>query len=456
LSATKVVNPQGLIGDERHTQQVVTDSGGADAVVVGAGVIGCAVALELARAGREVTVVDKAAGPGQGSTSASSAVIRFNYSTWDGVALSWEAKHCWESWREHLGASDSEMLARFHRTGFLMLDAPVVDHADTAALFDRAGVPYEIWDAATLRARLPQLDPAKHWPPKSLHDEAFWRDGDGELGGLWCPAGGYVDDPQLAAVNLADAARRQGVRFVFHRSVVAVDRDGDRVAGVALDDGTRLTAPVVVNVGGPWSTQINTAAGVGDDFAISVRPMRQEVHPVDVGADITSTLPVVADLDLGTYFRRTPGDALLVGGAEPACDPLQWIDDPDAANPNATAELFDAQVTRVARRVPAVTVPPVPRGLAGVYDVAEDWTPIYDRTSLRGYYVAMGTSGNQFKNAPVVGQLMAGLVAAIESGLDHDNNPVHFTGRHTGLTIDLGGFSRRRTVNRDSTGTVLG
>jgi sarcosine oxidase, subunit beta len=435
---------------------LVTEASGADAVVIGAGVIGCAVALELARAGREVVVVDRAAGPGQGSTSASSAVIRFNYSTWDGVALSWEAKHYWESWREHLGARDDEPLARFHQTGFLMLDVPVVDHADTSTLFDRAGVPYEIWDAATLRARLPQLDPARHWPPKSLHDEAFWREGDGEIGGLWCPAGGYVDDPQLAAVNLADAALRQGVKFAFRHRVVDVARDNSRLSGVVLDDGTTVTAPVVVNVGGPWSSQINALAGVGDDFTIAVRPMRQEVHAIDTGNDVAATLPVVADLDLGTYFRRTPGDALLVGGAEPACDPLQWLDDPDTANPNATAEVFDAQVTRVARRVPGVTVPPLPRGLAGVYDVAEDWTPIYDRTALDGYYVAMGTSGNQFKNAPVVGQLMARLVDAVGAGHDHDAQPLSFTGAHTGLAIDLGAFSRRRPVNSESTGTVLG
>ena len=428
----------------------------ADAVVIGAGVIGSAVALELARGGRNVVVVDKAAGPGQGSTSASSAVIRFNYSTWDGVALSWEAKHYWESFREHLGASDDEPVARFHQTGFLMLDVPVVDHSHTTALFDRAGVPYEIWDADTLRRRLPQLDPARHWPPKSLRDDAFWREGDGEIGGLWCPAGGYVDDPQLAAVNLADAARRHGVDFVFRRSVVSVERADGRTSGVVLDDDSRLTAPVVVNVGGPWSTQINRLAGVGDDFTIAVRPMRQEVHAVDAVADVAATLPVVADLDLGTYFRRAPGDNVLVGGAEPACDPLHWIDDPDSANPNATAELFDAQVTRLARRMPAVTVPPLPRGLAGVYDVAEDWTPIYDRTSLDGYYVAMGTSGNQFKNAPVVGQLMAALIDAVESGHDHDNDPLPFTGTHTGLTFDLSAFSRRRTVNSESTGTVLG
>src|SRR3954469_6701498 len=94
----------------------------ADAVVVGAGVIGASVALELARAGRQVVCVDKAGGPGLGSTSASSAIVRFNYSTRDGVALAWEAKHYWESWRDHLAAPSSELLARFRRTGLVMLD----------------------------------------------------------------------------------------------------------------------------------------------------------------------------------------------------------------------------------------------------------------------------------------------------------------------------------------------
>ena len=75
----------------------------ADAVVVGAGVIGASIALELARDGLRVLVVDRASGPGQGSTSASSAIVRFNYSTFDGVATAWESKHCWERWSAHLG-----------------------------------------------------------------------------------------------------------------------------------------------------------------------------------------------------------------------------------------------------------------------------------------------------------------------------------------------------------------
>ena len=82
-----------------------------DAIVIGSGVIGASVAYELARDGWSVTVVDRAAGPGQGSTSASSAVVRFNYSTWTGVVSAWEAKHLWEDWANHLDAPSDEGLS---------------------------------------------------------------------------------------------------------------------------------------------------------------------------------------------------------------------------------------------------------------------------------------------------------------------------------------------------------
>jgi glycine/D-amino acid oxidase-like deaminating enzyme len=227
-----------------------------------------------------------------------------------------------------------------------------------------------------------------------------------------------------------------------------------QVTGVRLDDGTLLSAPVVVNVAGPWSRQLNALAGADTDFTIGVRALRQEVAHVPAPPGYTG--PAIADLDLGVYLRPTPGGGLLIGGTEPECDELVWLDDPDRVDPRPTVAGLTAMVTRASRRLPQLRVPPRPAGIVGVYDVADDWTPIYDRTAIGGYYVAMGTSGNQFKNAPVVGQMMAALIDAVESGLDHDRQPLAFTGRHTGLTIDLGTFSRRRPVNRASTGGVLG
>jgi sarcosine oxidase, subunit beta len=101
---------------------------------------------------------------------------------------------------------------------------------------------------------------------------------------------------------------------------------------------------------------------------------------------------------------------------------------------------------RVARRMPNVRIPPRSRGIVGVYDVTDDWIPIYDRTALAGYYVAIGTSGHGFKQAPFVGELMAQLIQACEHGHPHDNEPLTVSASWTGNSVDVGHFSRRRHV----------
>jgi len=431
----------------------------ADAIVVGAGVIGGSIALELATIGFDVVVIDKAGAPGHGSTSSSSAVIRFNYSTVDGVATSWEAMHCWKAWPDHLKYRDGTGLASFQRTGMVMLDTPVTPREPVIAHFDQVGVNYEEWDASTLRERIPGIDVGKYWPPKRIDDDAFYDNADGEIGGLYMPDAGFVDDPQLAAHNLIVAAQQLGITCIFNRTVVEVLRRHHRVAGVRLADGSEISSPVVVNAAGPWSSGLNRMAGVGADFTIGVRPMRQEViylqaPPGFNGADRLG--PGIADMDLGTYMRAAPGDKILVGGTEPDCDPLEWIDNPDESNPSVTAAGYARQATRAARRFSDLSLPVSPKGVAGVYDVADDWTPIYDRTELAGFYVAMGTSGNQFKNAPLVGRFLATIVERVEAGHDHDNTPLRYRGEHTGVTINLDAFSRKRPFNADTTGTVMG
>ena len=422
-------------------------AGTADAVVVGAGVIGSSIALELSRDGLSVVVVDKASAPGQGSTSASSAVIRFNYSTWAGVATSWEAKHCWERWADHLEGVDEVGMARFHRVGKAFLDVDIAPMDRVLRMFDRAGIPYEVWNAEGLARRIPGIDTGRYWPPRRIDDPAFWDESSRRLGALWTPDAGFVDDPALAAVNLAHAARRKGAQFRFGTAVTEVLGDS-AATGVGLSDGTRVSAPVVVNAAGPWSGRLNGLAGVGAGWSVTTRPMRQEVHhvPAPAGFNGEGVGPCIADLDLGIYLRGTPGDGLLVGGTEPECDALQWIDDPDAANANPTQQLFEAQVTRAARRLPDLGVPSRVLGVAGVYDVTEDWTPVYDGTERPGYYVAIGTSGNQFKNAPVVGRIMSHVI----------QGEATLVGPHTGLEISLSAFSRHRARNPDSTGTVMG
>lgn len=424
----------------------------ADVLIIGAGVVGCSIAFYLAQAGHRVVTLDRGPGAGQGSTSASSAIVRFNYSTWCGVVAAWESKHRWERWEDFLGGRDDGELARFHRIGGLCLDSPDQPVDTVLGLFDRAGVPYEQWTPEQIHERVPHLDLGRYHPPKPVQEDAFWADAAGTIGGYWTPDSGFIDDPAFAAHNLATAARRHGATFQFGSQVVAIRRAAGRVTGVDLADGSGIDAPVVVNAAGPHSHAINQLAQVLDDFRVTTRPMRQEVHEIP-GSDVD--LPVVADLDLGTYFRSTPSGNILVGGTEPACDDLQWLDDPDHVHNRPTAEVYRAQSYRFARRVPGVGVPNAPRGIVGVYDVATDWVPIYDRTSLSGFFVAIGTSGNQFKNAPVIGEILGAIITAEASSIDHDSTPVHLTLSDTGHTIDLGQYSRLRNP-ATTAGNVMG
>jgi len=430
----------------------------ADAIVVGAGIIGTSIAAQLAARGHDVVVVDKGAGAGFGSTSASSAIIRFNYSVLESAVTAWEAADLWRGLRDYLQAPRDEALACFHRNGMVMLDVDTFPRARSVGFFQQIGIDYEEWGPDDLARALPGIDSGRFYPPRPLDDDDFFNEPDGELGALFTPQAGFVDDPRLACQNFMDAAVRRGARTLFRRRVVETTQlPGDNWK-LRLDDGTTLSAPVVVNAAGPWSGALNALAGVGAEFRVTTRPLRQEVHAVPAPAGFNpqgGIGPSIADQDLGYYLRPEPSGSLVIGGTEPACDPLDWVTDPDAINPLRTAELFDTQVTRAARRFPSMRIPPRPTGVVGVYDVTTDWTPIYDRTDAAGWFVAMGTSGNQFKNGPIVGEFMAALIEAVAAGVDHDAHPVHHRGAVSGLTVDLGVFSRLREPAMNS-GSVAG
>ncbi len=433
----------------------------ADAIVIGAGVIGSAVALELALelalGGRKVVVVDKGPAPGAGSTSSSSSIIRFSYSTRDAVLTAWEAAALWSDWEGHLGCVDPDGMVRFVRTGNLIFHTPGFSTERIEELWDEVGIRYERLDSAALRDRYPDLDIGQYFPPKRVEDPHFADDADREMTAVLEFESGFIDDPMLAAHNLAHAAKQHGAEFRHHQEVVGVEQTDGRVSGVRLADGSVIHAPIVVNVGGPHSGQINALAGVVDGMRVRHRPLRQEVFTAEAPQHLRleDGFPVVADLDLGQYVKPQFGGTWLVGGTEPACDEMHWVDDPDSYDEYPTVEQFEVAMMRAARRAPEFGVPHRPVGLAALYDASDDWVPIYDKSDLPGFYMACGTSGNQFKNAPLAGKFMAVIIDAEANGRDHDLDPVHYVGPRTGRPINLGSFSRRRDKAATS-GTVMG
>ena len=429
-----------------------------DAIVIGAGIIGACTGFELAKKGLKTLNIDKLPAAGYGSTGASCAIIRTHYSTYDGCAMAYEGYHYWDDWAGYLGVEDERGLARFVNTGCAVMKTELNRNlAPICANMDRLGIPWQDWDVATLKEKLPIYDPRRFSPVRLPSDPDFGKASDEPLAGaVFFPKAGYITDPQLATHNVQRAAEAAGGTFRFNAEIVEIRQSGGRVAGVTLADGSAVDAPIVVNVAGPHSYKINRMAGVESGMTIKTRALRQEVAhvPSPDGFDFEAQGMVTSDSDIGCYCRPEHGNHILIGSEDPECDEREWVD-PDDYNRDFT-EQWNAQVYRVAQRIPGLGIPGQAKGVVDLYDVSDDWIPIYDKSDLAGFYMAVGSSGNQFKNAPVAGAMMAELIDRAEAGHDHDADPVKFHLRHIGLDIDIGFYSRRREINPESSFSVLG
>lgn len=431
----------------------------ADVVIIGAGVIGAATAFELAKLGYRTLSLDRNAAAGHGSTSGSCAIIRMHYSTRDGTAFAWEGYHYWRDWAEYLETADPNGLAKYRETGCLVMKTEANGFLEKhMAHSTDLGCPFEEWDAARIAERLPVYALDSFAPAKRPDDPAFGTSNGGRIeGAVFWPNGGYVTDPALSAQNLAHAAAAKGARFRMGVEVTEILRAHGRVAGVRLASGEAVHAPVVINVAGPGSAQVNRLAGVTDDMTIATRPLRQEVvHvPAPEGFDFETHGTVISDSDIACYCRPEQGNHILIGSEDPPCDTHDWADSDSDYNRDFT-EQWRVQAMRYGQRVPSLGIPSKMRGVVDLYDASTDWIPIYDKSALPGFYMACGTSGNQYKNAPIAGKMMAALVEYCENGADHDTAPMQFRLPYIARTVDAGFYSRKRPINRESSFSVLG
>ena len=429
-----------------------------DTIIIGAGVIGAASAFELAKKGYKTLNVDKLPSAGYGSTSGSCAVIRFHYSTPDGVATAREGYYYWINWPEYLEVEDERGLVNYINTGCLVIKTELNQYLkNVMTSLEDLAIDYEELEITEIKKKLPFLDTRKYFPVKLPDDPDFAEPtGNAVDGAIFIPESGYISDPQLSTHNLQRAAEAWGGEFMFNAEVVAIRKKDDRIAGVTLKDGTRINAPIVVNAAGPHSYIINRMAGVEQGMNIKTRALRQEVcHvPPPEGMDYQQEGVMISDGDIGCYSRPETGNHILVGSEDPACDEREWVD-PDNYDKNFSNQ-WTAQILREAQRIKGLRVPNQMQGVVDLYDVSDDWIPIYDKSNLPGFYMAVGTSGNQYKNAPVAGAMMADLIDKVEAGYDHDRNPVQFFMKYTGRMFNMGFYSRLREINPDSSFSVVG
>ncbi|MGD2038535.1 MAG: FAD-dependent oxidoreductase [Desulfobacterales bacterium] len=430
-----------------------------DAVIIGCGVIGCCVAFELAKRGYKTLSVDKLGEAGMGSTSGSCAIIRFHYSTTEGVALAREGYYYWLDWPTYLGVRDPEGMVTYRNTGALVIKTPVNKNLSRVkAALEEFGVGYLELEPEEIRRYLPNANLASYFPQKWIDETEFGKPTAEKIpGALWIPESGYISDPKLSAHNVQVAAEAKQAEFLYRAEVSEILKKNGRTAGIRLSDGSEIEAPVVVNVAGPHSFLINRMAGVEESMKIKTRPMKQEVAhvPAPEGMNWERDGYMLSDGDIGCYSRPEVGNHILIGSEDPECDPLIWVDNPDDYDTNFTDQ-FKCMVMREAMRVSDLAIPNQYQGVVDLYDCSDDWIPIYDKSDLPGFYMAIGTSGNQYKNAPVAGVMMAELIDACEKGLDHDADPFQLHMKYTRRNLNVGFFSRNREINEDSSFSVIG
>ncbi|MTI02565.1 FAD-binding oxidoreductase [Roseibium sp. RKSG952] len=430
-----------------------------DAIIIGTGVIGAAIAFEMSKAGWKTLSLDRNTQVGHGSTAGSCAIIRMHYSTFDGTAFAWEGYHYWRDWAEYLGLPVETNLAQFRETGCLVMKTAANEFLEKHKKYStELDCPFEEWGAEQIKDRLPVYTLDSFAPAKRMDDPDFGQPNGGHMeGAVYWPQAGYVTDPALSAQNLMDAAKLHGARLRTGAEVVEILTAGGRVSGVRLASGEEIHSKVVINVAGPGSAIINRMAGVLDDMTIETRPLRQEVvHvPAPDGFDFEQDGTIVSDSDIACYCRPEHGNHILIGSEDPECDPHQWCEDDVNYNHDFTDQ-WTTQAMRYAQRVPSLGIPSKTRGVVDLYDASTDWIPIYDKSSLPGFYMACGTSGNQYKNAPIAGKMMTSLIDYCEGGADHDADPLQFELPYIKRSINVGFYSRKRPINEESSFSVLG
>ena len=84
----------------------------------------------------------------------------------EGTNLAWEGMHYWKDWPAYIGTDDELGLIDYHMTGQLVFQPPGegTHAARVKALWDEMDIPHETWDAATIKERLPYLDPGLFGP----------------------------------------------------------------------------------------------------------------------------------------------------------------------------------------------------------------------------------------------------------------------------------------------------
>ena len=345
-----------------------------DAVIIGGGVIGCAIAHRLTSRGASVAVVDPRA-PGQGASRASAGML----------APFTEGRH--DPVLQHLGASSlkkyDDLIADlraegdtvpYRRDGSIDIaagpdDESRLDAMAAACLAD--GTPCERLTAAALRTLEPALTPRA-------------------TSGLRIPVHGAVDVPQLVRALLASASRRGAT---LHHA--AVRRVRSSPGGLDVETATGiLSARHVVLAAGCWSGGVELGGAVP---RIPVQPVRGQLLVLQADAALLTHTIWAPDC----YIVPWPDGSVMVGAT------VEHVGFDERSTVEAVRDLLSAATDAV----PALGRAEYAEVRVGLRPGTDDDRPLVGRSSvLDGLIYATGHYRNGALLAPLTADAVADLI----------------------------------------------
>jgi glycine/D-amino acid oxidase-like deaminating enzyme len=342
-----------------------------EVAVVGAGIVGAAIAYELAVRGVDVVLLD--AGEVSGGTTGlgEGNVLCSDKEPGPELELTVRGLELYDEIEQLVGAA-----ARIRRKGALIVHP---DHETWAAEPARVARLREagVRSQAVAAGDVAELEPA--------------------LTGALCGATLFPDDLQCDPRAIARALARE----VNVRSGARVQRVSGR--DVVLDTGERIAAGAVVIAAGAWSAALAATAGLH----LPVEPRKGQLvrlarlpvaHKVVDGSYLASVMSTDAGLQVTTVVETTWDGDLLVGSSRERRGFDTAVDD----------AVTEAMIARAARLFPSVGALPRKAAWAGLRPWLPDHLPaIGPSRRVEGLWAATGHEGAGVALGPVTGRLIA-------------------------------------------------
>ncbi|HEX2863020.1 MAG TPA: NAD(P)/FAD-dependent oxidoreductase [Deinococcales bacterium] len=352
-----------------------------DVIVVGGGVVGCAVARELSRYHLRVGLVEREVDVGFGTTKANSGIIHAGHHGNPGSLkgrLEWRGNQAWDELHVQLGFG-------FKRVGELTVAFGPEEERSLAKLKaqgEAKGVPgLEFWDSDRLRREEPNLTP------------------DITLA-LLAPTAGVIN-PYEAAFSMRECAEQNGARFLLGREVTGL-REEDGAWTVRTYQET-LRTRFVVNCAGLAADRVADLAGAGG-FRLVAR--KGEEYLLDKrlqGFVKRIVFPTPTPTTKGILVIPTFDGTIMVGPTAHVTDREDLTTTPDGA-----AEVFAA----VRRLAPGITERDCIAEFAGLRAVLESEDFLIEPSRRRGFINVAGIQSPGLTASPAIAETVAEILGS--------------------------------------------